>query len=350
MLVVFTTILGIGLGKHQFFPRFLATTSILIFAFNIGITDLCYTPSPFWNVLGLVFLALWGLKAVDAICVKNVCYYGGYRTNNLQIYNNGRDIERDESDGNELCGVCKHPGNEFKKLRLAFNFMWNFRGVQHRALYLELGGQLFGDARITELLEIGQVTESLIEDLTGRACCSNTPTIDSSAESRDVEGVPDTANDMARWDNELLTSTTVEEIYNRLPLVPKSELTSEDKLETILWVQFLFFRLGGIIFSLLFLEATITLFPPVLTLMSREHQHFLSRLSSITFREVIFRSLFVSVFWANFACIVSIIYNIPAVIFVGCGFHDHKSWPPILGSLKEAYSLRRFWRYGTTLC
>jgi hypothetical protein len=85
--------------------------------------------------------------------------------------------------------------------------------------------------------------------------------------------------------------------------------------------------------------------PPDLTMILKNRQHFLFRLSEITIEDFVFRVSVVLGFWLNTMCIVAMIHSLLAVVHIGFRLQNPSLWPPIFGQLSEAYSIRRFWGY-----
>ena len=72
-------------------------------------------------------------------------------------------------------------------------------------------------------------------------------------------------------------------------------------------------------------------------------QTFFRRIHSVTLRETIIRVWLVLYFnWSAWALYTGL-HDIFALMFVGIGLDEPYEWPPLYGSLTEAYSIRRFW-------
>ena len=69
---------------------------------------------------------------------------------------------------------------------------------------------------------------------------------------------------------------------------------------------------------------------------------------NISFEPLIIRVTSVIGFWINLYCIIYALMGSLAFIMVGIGVSEPKYWPPGFGSITEAYTLRRFWRYATS--
>ena len=80
-------------------------------------------------------------------------------------------------------------------------------------------------------------------------------------------------------------------------------------------------------------------------LYSSERVHLFSRLGDISGEELLSRAGTSVGVWASMYCMLTLYQDV--VSFVGVLSHcdDVKSWRPAFGPLKEAYSMRRFWRY-----
>jgi hypothetical protein len=69
----------------------------------------------------------------------------------------------------------------------------------------------------------------------------------------------------------------------------------------------------------------------------------LRRLSSVTPRELLIRASFAfDTAWTPFAW-YTLLHSALSIIFVGPGLDTPEEWPPLFGSIAEAYSIRRFW-------
>ncbi|KAH8776175.1 hypothetical protein BGZ57DRAFT_953307 [Hyaloscypha finlandica] len=85
-------------------------------------------------------------------------------------------------------------------------------------------------------------------------------------------------------------------------------------------------------------EATSAAFPA-------EHEQLFSRLSEVTIKELIARN--VATFWFAVVTVLFLtwVYNLFALVSVGSGLCPPAAWPPLFGSLSDAYTLRGFWGY-----
>ena len=81
------------------------------------------------------------------------------------------------------------------------------------------------------------------------------------------------------------------------------------------------------------------------TLYSSEHVCFFARLRAVSREELFIRTLTSVGAWANMYCLLMLYQDIAAFIGVMSYCDEVKSWRPAFGPLKEAYSIRRFWRY-----
>jgi len=111
------------------------------------------------------------------------------------------------------------------------------------------------------------------------------------------------------------------------------------------WTTFLLRNLV----SIAVLALTIDFFasqPPanVQTNYSLTKQHLLWRLSEVDSEELLLRIAGTLGFWVNMTCYISVMYSCLAVLFVGLGLDDPIDWPPVYGSLANAWTIRRFWR------
>ena len=79
-------------------------------------------------------------------------------------------------------------------------------------------------------------------------------------------------------------------------------------------------------------------------LYSSERVHLLTRFGDISREELLIRTLTSLSVWASMYCIVMLYQDISAFVCVISRLNEVKSWRPAFGPLKEAYSIRRFWR------
>ena len=72
-------------------------------------------------------------------------------------------------------------------------------------------------------------------------------------------------------------------------------------------------------------------------------QTYLRRLSDVSLRETVIRAcLVVHFLWGSWA-LVTAYHTVLALIFVGLKLDEPEEWPPVYGSLSQAYPLRGFW-------
>lgn len=72
-------------------------------------------------------------------------------------------------------------------------------------------------------------------------------------------------------------------------------------------------------------------------------QPLLSRIGDITLEEIIARPFTVLIPAFSIYGIFTIPYNIASIATVPFGASEPQNWPPLFGSFREAYTLRRFW-------
>ena len=72
---------------------------------------------------------------------------------------------------------------------------------------------------------------------------------------------------------------------------------------------------------------------------------FFSRLSEITMEEIATRFLTTLVSGIGIYCSQDGLQSLFALVAVGMGASEVRSWPPRFGSLHDAYTIRRFWKY-----
>ena len=72
---------------------------------------------------------------------------------------------------------------------------------------------------------------------------------------------------------------------------------------------------------------------------------FFSRLGEVTAEQIIARVVFMAFTWVSIYCIIQVIQGLVAIVAVGCGITEVKTWRPVFGSLGDAYTVRRFWGY-----
>lgn len=79
-------------------------------------------------------------------------------------------------------------------------------------------------------------------------------------------------------------------------------------------------------------------------LYSSERVHLLTRLGDISREELLIRTLTSVSIWACMYCSLMLYQDVSAFVGVISRLNEVKSWRPAFGPLKEAYSVRRFWR------
>lgn len=71
---------------------------------------------------------------------------------------------------------------------------------------------------------------------------------------------------------------------------------------------------------------------------------FYNRLDTITSEQLQISTVSTFVYWASMYAVMQGFTSFCALLIVGCGIDEPKSWRPLFGSPFEAYTLRRFWR------
>lgn len=84
-------------------------------------------------------------------------------------------------------------------------------------------------------------------------------------------------------------------------------------------------------------------------LYSSERVHLLARLRDISLEELLIRALTSVGVCASMYCLLRLYQDVVSFIGVVSRHDDVKSWRPAFGPLREAYSIRRFWRYARSL-
>ncbi|CAG7921867.1 unnamed protein product [Penicillium olsonii] len=77
--------------------------------------------------------------------------------------------------------------------------------------------------------------------------------------------------------------------------------------------------------------------------MSVENQSLVRFTDGIFMQKLLSHVSFVVSYWLNMRATHQLMYNSCAVISVALGIHESTSWPPLGGSIMEAWTLRRFW-------
>ena len=78
-------------------------------------------------------------------------------------------------------------------------------------------------------------------------------------------------------------------------------------------------------------------------LFSASEVAFFSRWSSLNLQNVAIRLASSLLLWVNIWCLFRIFHGLVAIVSVILGIYNVEEWPPPFGSIKEAYSIRRFW-------
>ena len=84
-------------------------------------------------------------------------------------------------------------------------------------------------------------------------------------------------------------------------------------------------------------------------LYSSERVPLFARLGDISREELLMRTGTSVGVWASMYCMLTLYQDIASFTCVMSDCDDVKSWRPAFGPLKEAYSMRRFWRYARCL-
>jgi hypothetical protein len=85
--------------------------------------------------------------------------------------------------------------------------------------------------------------------------------------------------------------------------------------------------------------------PETQRFFSSEYVALFSRLESITRSEGVMRSASVLGYWTSQYVVIQAVYSVFAILTVTLGVCSVASWPPVFGSLSDAYSIRNFWGY-----
>ena len=76
------------------------------------------------------------------------------------------------------------------------------------------------------------------------------------------------------------------------------------------------------------------------------HETFLRRLPDVTGREASIRANAVlSVYFLSRPLTYVLLHDVLACVFVGLGLDEPHEWPPLFGSISEAYTVRRYWSH-----
>ena len=70
---------------------------------------------------------------------------------------------------------------------------------------------------------------------------------------------------------------------------------------------------------------------------------FFRRLGEVTVEQLVIRLITTIALWTSIYCIMTILYSVVSLIAVLSGASEARSWPPVYGSLSNAYTIRRFW-------
>lgn len=109
--------------------------------------------------------------------------------------------------------------------------------------------------------------------------------------------------------------------------------------------EFLRGRIAHILITYLALDAIFASLPapnPEIDVPEYKQALF-SRMGDITLEEIIARPITVLIPAFSIYGIFTIAYNIASVTAVLFGGSEPRNWPPLFGSFREAYTLRRFW-------
>ncbi|KAJ5718045.1 membrane bound O-acyl transferase family-domain-containing protein [Penicillium malachiteum] len=81
----------------------------------------------------------------------------------------------------------------------------------------------------------------------------------------------------------------------------------------------------------------------LLGMISLEKESFLNQVMQISARAVLSQASLVVSYWINMRAGHQLIYSFCSFISVALGIYEPASWPPLGGSILEAWSLRQFW-------
>lgn len=81
------------------------------------------------------------------------------------------------------------------------------------------------------------------------------------------------------------------------------------------------------------------------TVFASEKVALLTRLDSVSREDIITRAGSVLGYWTVQYIIHVAVHGLLAVVVVTLGVSEVKAWPPVFGSIQDAYSIRRFWGY-----
>ena len=110
--------------------------------------------------------------------------------------------------------------------------------------------------------------------------------------------------------------------------------------------EFVAKKMKHLALAYLMLDLLVTQQPaPSPELFSRNQEFFFSRLRDVTAKEVAFRWLTNFNLWASCTTLIEYIYALVAILAVGSGTYEPREFPPLLGDVREWYSVRNHWRY-----
>ena len=95
----------------------------------------------------------------------------------------------------------------------------------------------------------------------------------------------------------------------------------------------------------------LTAYPPdnAKSIYSLEKIGLFNRLTMVTGEEMIVRFITTIALWVSVMATNTIMGGCMAITMVALGINEPKDWRPLFGSVKDAYTVRRFWRYATHL-
>ena len=107
--------------------------------------------------------------------------------------------------------------------------------------------------------------------------------------------------------------------------------------------EFLRHKLLGMLLCYLVLDAFSHSARPELNtvLFSPEKIPLFTRSTSV--EQIVTRFFSMLGFWVSLYCIIWFFMGLLGFVAVGSGLSEPKYWPPVFGSLREAYTVRRFW-------
>jgi len=170
------------------------------------------------------------------------------------------------------------------------------------------------------------------------------PDLYSKTETRNTSSNGDSSSNLERFWAAVMLIHSARYVGTRYEVKNVPSFSRKDRDYVPSRGKFLLRSMIGLILAYLFLDLVDILpHPDIEVQWPKAKEGIFSRLSEVDVEEFVMRSSGVLVTWIATYCIISAEYHFAALIAVGSGFSEPRSWPPMFGSFADAWSIRQFW-------